>query len=253
MIDINNYLKEIGLSDVESKIYEALIHLGPSTIKEISDYTQINRITVHFNTEKLIEKGLVNQTKKGSKRLLYIDSPKRIRDLIDNKIIVLKQHQQNFYQVENFIKNNLKFKAQNSKKLEIKYFLGKKEISWIYEDVLSGREMRSYVNLEIVSKVFPKNVDLFVQKMNNNPQLRVWEIVEDSITAQRETKIFSQNKRYHYKITSRIHLSAADVMIYDGKVAVVNLGKNISGTIFYNNEFYQISKEIFDFVWQTIP
>lgn len=253
MIRIIDYLKNIGLSEIEAGIYESLLYLGPSTVKEISQYMGVNRITTHFNVEKLIEKGLVNQIKKGAKRQLFVESPEKLKYIIDEKIKSLYRYKKSFSQIIEQIKKNPSFKFNKSERIEVKYFIGKKEVYQIYKDVLSAMEVRSYVNLEMVYKIFPQNIETFVEGMKKNKKINIWEIVEDSTIARKETKIFAQNKRYHYKIASLINLSASDVMIYDGKVVVVNLGKNISGTIFYNEEFYQISKEIFDFVWKTIP
>lgn len=248
-----DYLKNIGLSEIEAKIYEGLLYLGPSTVKEVSDHIGINRITVHFNAKKLIEKGLVNQVKKGSKRQIFVESLDSLKIYLEEKINSFRIYKKNFSQIINQIKKNSSFNFNKSKKVEIKCFVGIKEVYLIYKEVLSAKELRSYVNLDLVSKIFPQNVNMFVEEMKKNKKLQVWEIVEDSITAQKETKIFAENKRYHYKITSLINLSASDIMIYDGRVAVVNLGKKITGTIFYNEEFYLISKEVFDFVWRMIP
>jgi len=248
-----DYLIKIGFSSIEAKIYQSLLVLGAATVKEISDYSGINRITVHFNVERLIEKGIISQSKKGSKRLIYIESPDKIKQIIDQKINLFRQYQDNLPKIIDFIKRHYTFVDQNTKKIELKYFLGKKEVAQIYNDILKAKELRSYVNLKSVAEVFPNNLKLFVLGMKRNPNLKFWEIVEDSEIARKETKIFAKNPRYQYKITSAINLSSADVMIFDGKVVVVNLKKEISATLFYNNEYYFMSKEIFDFVWRMIP
>ncbi len=53
-------LEEIGFEENESKIYIALMRLGPSTASAISKETKIERTLVYRTAERLVEKGLLN-------------------------------------------------------------------------------------------------------------------------------------------------------------------------------------------------
>jgi len=254
MKKIIDYLQNIGLSETEAKLYESLLKIGPSTIKELSVYININRITVHFNIENLIEKGLIGQSRIGARRKIFVEPPKRLKYLIEQKLENFKIIKDKFPDILDTINSIYFSKIKESQNIEVKYYVGKKEVELIYKDVLSAKEVRSYVNLDIVASVFPENVELFVKGLDKNRDLNIWEIVENSKTAEENTAIFARNKRYHFKIAySSIKLSAADVMIYSNKVAVVNVSKHASGMIFISKDYYDISKEIFDFVWRMIP
>ncbi len=254
MKKIIDYLRDIGLSETETRLYESLLRTGPSTIKELSEYAGTNRITAHFNIENLIKKGLVGQSKVGARRHIFVEPPERLKYLIDQKLENFNIIKNKFPDILNTINSTYFSKIKESKNIEVKYYVGKQEVELIYKDVLSAKEVRSYVNLDVVAGIFPENVELFIKGMEKNRDLNIWEIVENSKTAEQNTAIFAKNKRYHYKIAySSIKFSAADVMIYNNKIAVVNVSKHASGVIFTSKDYYDISKEIFDFVWRMVP
>jgi HTH-type transcriptional regulator, sugar sensing transcriptional regulator len=64
-----NDLSQAGLTENESKVYLALIDLGPSLAGSISRKTGIHRRTVYDTTEMLIKKGLVGYILKNNRRL----------------------------------------------------------------------------------------------------------------------------------------------------------------------------------------
>ena len=52
-------IREAGLTENESKVYLALLDLGPSLAGQISRKTGMHRRTVYDTTEMLIKKGLI--------------------------------------------------------------------------------------------------------------------------------------------------------------------------------------------------
>ena len=71
LIDV---LKNLGLSDKESKIYLACIELGSSVVSNISKHAGVNRVTTYDILDKLIQKGFVNYLTKN--KLKYFNPVK---------------------------------------------------------------------------------------------------------------------------------------------------------------------------------
>ena len=62
------------------------------------------------------------------------------------------------------------------------------------------------------------------------------------------------NKRYSYKfIPEDLKLSSEDILMYDGKVAIVNYRGKVSSIVLQSADFYNNLKELFDFIWKMIP
>jgi predicted transcriptional regulator len=254
MKKIVDYLQNLGLSEVEAKLYQEIVKTGPTTVKEVAELLGINRVTAHFQIDNLIEKGLVSQLKQTARRQVLAEPPERLHYLIEQKEKMAKYLRTNFSDLIKTINSILPKQNIHKQKVEVKYFERKKAVRQIYDDVLSSNEIRSYVKLDAVSLLFPKNVELFVKAMKKNSKLVLWEIVERSEISKKNTRIFAKNNRYHYKIAHPlIKFSSSDVMIYNNKIAIINLAENVSGLIIKSPDFYKLSKEIFDFVWKMTP
>ena len=77
--------QEIGLSLNESKVYEALITLGESSVQKISNKSGVHRRNVYDSISKLMEKALVSEVFiKGEKYFKPIN-PRRLLELLNEK------------------------------------------------------------------------------------------------------------------------------------------------------------------------
>ncbi len=62
------YLRKIGLSEGEVKVYSAVLNIGTSNLNKIHEKTGIERRNIYDILNKLIEKGLISYTiEKGKK------------------------------------------------------------------------------------------------------------------------------------------------------------------------------------------
>lgn len=52
---------------------------------------------------------------------------------------------------------------------------------------------------------------------------------------------------------SEMKLTAEDIIIFDGKVAIINVRDKITGVVIHNIDYYNNSKELFDYIWNTLP
>jgi len=82
---IQDFLREIGLSKNEAKIYQMLLESGPSLVGEISLKTKIHRRNVYDSIEKLKEKGFASWTIKNNRKYFEAVDPKRILDIFEEK------------------------------------------------------------------------------------------------------------------------------------------------------------------------
>ena len=84
-MDLNDSLKEIGLTDSESKVYLALLKLGTSAKGAILKETKTAPSKIYHVLEKLKEKGLVSEFLKNKVKQFSAASPERIRDYLEKK------------------------------------------------------------------------------------------------------------------------------------------------------------------------
>lgn len=78
-------LKNIGLTEAESKVYLALLELGTTTIGPIAEKSNVAYSKVYLLLEKLIDKGLVNYVMKEKTKHFSASNPKKILEYLENK------------------------------------------------------------------------------------------------------------------------------------------------------------------------
>lgn len=126
-----NNLTEAGLTENESKVYLALIDLGPSLAGQIARKTGMHRRTVYDTTEMLIKKGLVGYILKNNRRLFQASNPKRILDILKEKENLLEP-----------LISELSLKYGKTKeKEETNFYKGKEGLKTVFEDQLSAKEI----------------------------------------------------------------------------------------------------------------
>jgi HTH-type transcriptional regulator, sugar sensing transcriptional regulator len=91
MEKVYEFLKQFGLSDLETKLYLGLLETGPTTVLEIAKHTGIKRTTAHVNIETLIEKGLVAQTKSGTRRKILAEEPEKLEYILKREEMKLEE------------------------------------------------------------------------------------------------------------------------------------------------------------------
>ena len=78
-------LEELGLSLNESKVYEALLSLGSSSIEQIAIKSKVHRRNIYDVLAKLLEKGLISETFVLNRKEYRAINPSRLLDLLDEK------------------------------------------------------------------------------------------------------------------------------------------------------------------------
>ncbi len=86
-----NSLKEVGLTETESKVYLALLGEGELIAGPLSKKAGIHRKNVYDALEGLLKKGLISVVEKNKKRYWTSLSPKRIRDILKEKDAKIEQ------------------------------------------------------------------------------------------------------------------------------------------------------------------
>ncbi len=253
MDNIVDYLKQLDLSDAEAKLYLTVLKTGPTSVRDLAQTVDIKRTTAYFYIDQLVEKGLIMKLVKGSKKLVAANEPENLKILVEEKLKNANEVQQNFPDILKLLNTSLP-KEDNPTDAEIKYYKGKNGVGKIYEDALNAKELRSYVNISDVENFFPGNLFSFDKAFEKNKNLKIYEFVEDSPASRKQVDILSHNKSYNFKFLPKdIRVSASDILIYDGKVAIINLRDTTTGVIFHNKDYFNISIELFDHMWRTLP
>ena len=124
-------LKKAGLTENESKVYIALLDLGPCLAGKISRHTGLHRRTVYDTTEMLIKKGLIGYIIENNRRLFQPSNPKRILESLEEKQSLLMP-----------IVSKLSEKFDEVKKKEwTSFYKGKAGLKTVFEEQTHYKEV----------------------------------------------------------------------------------------------------------------
>ncbi len=253
MDKILTYLKQLDLSDIEAKLYLTLLRTGPLSVRELAETTEIKRTTAYLYIDQLVEKGLLMKLVKASRKLVAANELDSLNLLVEKKVESAMSIQQNFPDILEILTTSLP-QEKDAGDAEIIYYKGKNGVKKIYEEALQAEVLFSYVNIADMEDMFPQNIMSFDSAFQKNKNLILREIIEDSPASRNQAKLLTKNERYKFKfLPNDVKISASDILIYDGKVAIINVRDKITGIILHNRDYYNISKELFDFMWRFLP
>lgn len=250
-MEIQVILKNFGLSEKEIVVYLSLVELGPSSVRQISGKSKVNRGTSYDILKSLIAAGLVSYYNKESKQYFIAEEPEKLLSAIDQKKEDLEEVREN-------IRDNLPllktlFEKQGGKPV-VKFYEGGKGVRQIFEDVLeevSSAEDKSYYLYSSSTAEDRKNVygsmpDFSKKRIAKNIRVKIISLGEGG-------KLAGLDERKWMPIGNK-GLKATHEIIYAGKVAHISIDSNGEpvGVVIQNTEVFQMQKTIFEFNWSKL-
>jgi sugar-specific transcriptional regulator TrmB len=253
---ILDYLEQLGFSSIEGKIYLTLLKSGSMSVAELAKALKLNRSAAYTYIYTLLDKGIIAEVISGTRKQYTATEPERLQYLIDKKKWSLDTIQNTFPEILTSIQTSF-VRNQRDDESDIKYYKGRNGVKAIYEKALKAKEIRSYFSNVDIENVFPENYQLFFDAFQNNPELTIYEICEDSLNIKEEIAIDRErNVSHFYKLLPPgMKLAANDILIYYGKVSIINIrDKNtIDGVVLTNQDYYNNSRQLHELLWTLLP
>jgi len=121
---------------------------------------------------------------------------------------------------------------------ETKFYKGKAGVRKIYEDILKGKEQRSFVDVTSI-EISPGKLYIIYDVVEKNPHLKMFEIYHNTASTHKYIDLVKDTKTIFINFTSDTKLSAQDILIYDNKVAIISFNKEINAVVFAKYRFVQ--------------
>lgn len=144
---IVNFLQHFNCSEKDTELYLQSLQLGPSSIQELAKSLGKHRVTVYSTAEKLLDKGLLYETKSGKKRLVVAESPQNLSRLIAQKSEELDVIRSQFDYVTQLL---APLESSSTTRPSVRFYEGKTGIKKMLEETLSAKGevlVFSYVQL----------------------------------------------------------------------------------------------------------
>ena len=242
----NELLNKLGFSDKSAKVYLALLQLGPSSVRKLAEFCELNRGTTYDTLKWLQEKGIVTFYQKQTKQYFVAENPEKLLNLAKNQEEELKEAQK---RISKAIPELQALYNKGGERPVARYY-EKDEISKILQDVLdtceetgdmmyriySAEEIREYLydSFDTFSDVrIAKGIAVKVIAMGKGGELR-------GLDERKWLKTIEINPTY--------------IILYPGKTAYISLNakKEPIGVVIENDGVFETQKIIFDNLWKNL-
>ncbi|MBA3724618.1 MAG: helix-turn-helix domain-containing protein [Candidatus Levybacteria bacterium] len=254
MQTIINYLKKLDFSETEAKLYITLLQKGSMTVSELAKKAKLNRTAAYGYINTLIDKGVIARSK-GDLNKIIANPPEHLHYLVEERVSAANVLKEQLFPIVTTLNASF-MQVQENKDSDIHYYKGKNSVNAIYNDCLKSQAIRAYFDVKDLEQTFPENKDKFNETITQNPKMIVYELIQKSPEAIAHIKNSLPATRHLFKfLPEDIKLTANDILIYEGKVAIINIAdkNNVTGVVIHNKSYFENSKQIFDLLWRLLP
>ncbi len=226
-----NELRQAGLTENESKVYLALLDLGPSLAGQIARKSGLHRRNVYDTTEMLIKKGLIGYILENNRRLFKASHPKRFLEIIKEKEEVLAP-----------VIRELEDKYSNRKsRQETLFYKGKDGLKTVFESQLQEKEILMLGANKDASKILPFYFNWYNKKRTKK------KINTRIITHSRD---FSKLKGARIKYLPEKYSSPVAINIFGNNVAIIHWTNEPLAIVIKSEEIAKGYKNYFELMWK---
>jgi sugar-specific transcriptional regulator TrmB len=232
-MEIREMLKELGLTDSESRVYLALLDLGPSLAGQISRKTGIHRRNVYDITERLIKKGLIGYILKNNRRLFEAANPERFLDAMKEKEVEFQEA----------LPGLKVLYGKTKEKQETNFYTGREGLKTVFQDQLEdSKEVLILGASHAAFDVLP-----FYFKWYDTDRVKKRIKVRIIASEKLGKKIPLAEIRY----LSQKYASPLAINIYKDKVAIILWKKEPLAVVIKNAEIADSYKKYFELMWHV--
>ena len=243
-------LEDIGLTNGESKVYLALLSLGPSATGKIMKKAEVSRSKVYEMLDGLAEIGLVSYVVKNNVKYFEAADPSNIIEHIKDKKKELSAKQNHLEQV---LPKLYKLQKSIHTPQTATVYEGKEGIKSIFMEILSEmKQNETYYAISVSSEIYYDPA--FLQFIMQHHARRAKKGVKVKLLASKPlkksfTKTIAKTKLSQIRYLEQEIPTAT--MIYADNVATFVWAKNPTGVVIRSPEIAKRYKKFFLNMWKS--
>ncbi len=239
-------LKKLGFSDKSAQIYLALLTLGPSSVRSIAEFCELNRGTTYDALNWLKDEGVVNYYHKDTKQHFVAEDPEKLHKMVRERQESLQSIDRG---LDKFIPELSALHHKGGDRPVARYF-SRRELSHILQDVLDTCEHSEEAMYRIYSTEGVR--EFLYENFLTFSDVRVAKGISVKVIALGEGgELRGLDER---KWIEAIDTKPTYIIIYPGKTAYVSLdakGEPV-GVVIENDGVSDMQKFLFDKMWGNL-
>ncbi|MEP0072904.1 MAG: helix-turn-helix domain-containing protein [Marinomonas sp.] len=245
---IQQAFEQLGLTPREAQLYQTLLKLGPSSIRDIAEHSGINRGTAYESLKQLQSKGVVSYFPKGKRRFFTAENPDILLNLAEEKRTRLDK---TIESLKNTIIPNLHQQQPDYHHTNVRYYEGDDGIEWVLRDILNVVSTQDHKEYCVFSskpirpylyRPFPNYTKQRVKLGINVKVIALGDGGEEAELSERKW------------IKTEGSVDASYIAIYPPKCAIISLASNNfpSAVVLESKDIAKAQQIIFDTLWKML-
>jgi len=239
-------LKEIGLTEGETKVYLALLRLGETKTGKLAKEADVSSSKVYKVLDRLIMKGLAGSVVKGMVKYYSAVEPKRIIDYMEKKEKELQQKKE----LLNKLIPQLELEQKMGKQPTAVVYEGFKAVSSLFSDILHNLKKG-----DVYYAIGVRYVNLPAQRpfFHNYHSQRAKKGIKVMMLANHETRdnIEPPTKRVsEIRYLPQQFVSNMQITFYKNKSFIILWNENPTAFLIHGEETVRNFKLYFDTFWK---
>lgn len=241
-------LHQLGLNDRQISIYQALLRLGPASIREVAAESGINRGSTYETLKQLATKGVVSYFPKGRRRVFQAEDPERLLSLGESKQQALSLAME---QLRKDVIPALKQTQSEFSPGNVRFYEGDDGVEMALRDILDSTAKSPEKGYAVIStktlrehlyRPFP---NFTKQRVSRGIKVRVLAVGEGGDEAELAERKW---------LPAGASTDASYIAIYPPKVAMITLTNNIHPVVVIidSQAIASTQQILFDTLWELL-
>ena len=241
-------LREIGLTEGETKVYLTLTKLGQTKTGVLAKESNVSSSKVYKILDRLEKKGLVGHVIIGKIKHFNATEPKRILDYIGDKEKELSKQKKNIEQMIPLLEMERKI---SKKKTELTLYEGFNGITQLFYNMLD--ELKKGDEYHVITadySIHPKGIEPWFQKYHIE---RAERGIKLKLLAGHDMKgklVESTNKLSEIKYLPEELLTSFQVTIYKNKIFLIFLADTAQSIFIESEKVAESFRKYFNAFWK---
>jgi len=243
-------LKQVGLTDGEVRIYEALLRKGEMTKTNLAKESEVSPSNIYDITNRLLEKGIISKVEKNRVAHFSAVNPRHLLDFIEEKKNELVKEKKIVMDMLPSLITNFN---KTEEKVNVEVFNGWGGMKIVFEDLLNESKKGDINYVLGASKgKDSQQADLFFNKYS---RLRADKGIVTQIIFNEELKKDKERMNFFYKsklykIRFMQQVTPSEIMIYQNKTCIIILSEEPIVIRVTSKEVQESFKQYFEIMWK---
>lgn len=238
---MDDILYDLGLTELEIKIFKLLLREGPSLAGTISRKTGIHRRNTYDALDRLLKRGFVSYIKENNVKSFVATDPKIVLDMLDAK---KKQWEAQMPAISAMMEGW-------AEKKETLFFRGKNGIRHVFLDQIEVREEVLVLGTtfecdKLISHFFPKYHLLRLEK-----KIKTRMLFDESIRKSSDYKTLQKQKLTSLKFVSGLNTTNVSQYVYGDTVAIIGWSDSPFAIVVKEKSVADFYRQQFELFWRN--